>query len=163
MFFSFYNSVKFIPVCVLVSGLWWAFTFSPAPPPLSPPTSETSRPHRNTPVIILTLILFSWCRHQSSGLSQPVTANNKLLFLLPFHLFLSSFFPSGEMRARSVRSSRGCTLEGPSTLHWRGSRIKWTWKYTELAVIICEGLFRFWGEHGRGGGETGGHKSRWGS
>lgn len=111
---NFFLVFKFLSISLLCA-LWFQFT---TPPPLSPPTSETSRPHRNTlhpPVIILTLITFSWRRHQSGRLPQPVRVNNKLLLFLPFHLFILKvslsffFFPSAEKCACSVRSSSPST------------------------------------------------------
>lgn len=73
----------------------------------------------------------------------------RLMFLLPFYLWINkrrSFrFSWLEMHVSAVRSSRRmhllCSLR-PIALSV--SR-KWTRKYTELAVIICEGLFKFEG------------------
>lgn len=68
----------------------------------------------------------------------------RLVLLLPFYLWINkrrSFSFSPLLRSMRVLFAHQdvCTC---SALSVSG---KWTWKYTELAVIICEGLFKFEG------------------
>lgn len=73
----------------------------------------------------------------------------RLMLLSPFYLWinkrLSFSFCRVEKHACAVRSSRYVhLLRSQRPIILSVSR-KWTWKYTELAVIICEGLFKFEG------------------
>lgn len=73
----------------------------------------------------------------------------QFMLLLPFYLWINrrySFtFSRVEEHACAARSSRRTHLLCSKRPIALSVSRKWTWKYTELAVIICEGLFKFEG------------------